>query len=76
MIDYRPPDLYLCTFWDQHQEWMALHKDCEQVEDYFYFIQNRPPSQDIVTMDDYGECAQGPYFIEGYRKDIEEEEDQ
>ena len=68
VIDWRASDQYLCTFSDQHQEWMSLHEDCDEVEVYWDCVKKNENNDDIVMMDNYGECAKSPNLFEGKGK--------
>ena len=70
VIDYRAPSEYLCTFMDDHWEWMTLHKDVEQVKDYWEYIKNNSENKDINSdIDCYKEWAD----VEAYAYDQEKE---
>ena len=63
VIDYRAPDEYLCTFKDEHWEWMCLDRDVAQVQEYWDYIKEHPKSNNIED-DIYGEWASNGYVLD------------
>ena len=64
VIDFRPPDQYLCTYTDGSWEWKALHHDLKQVKDYFDYLKKNPKSNNIDDdVDGYDPDHQTDYSI-------------
>ena len=47
-VDFRTPDKYLCIFNDGHSEWMSLHEDLQQIQDFKLFCTLNPLSNDLT----------------------------
>ena len=63
VIDHRPPSDYLCTFYDNHWEWLTLPRNLEQVEDYWEYLKAHPKSNNIDD-DIYGEWVPNSYVLD------------
>ena len=64
MIDEHEGE-YLCTFKDEHCEWMSLSDKCEAVVDYkTYKAKKGNKYEKISTVDDFGEWIQMPYVFD------------
>lgn len=63
-VDFRKPDKYLCVFEDEHIEWMSLHEDLKQVQEYKAFCALNERSNDLASdLICYDDTFTGDYLV-------------